>query len=259
MPVEVRESHTPAEAARRMPLKEGKAWIVREGAKTELPSDARIEGKEEFRVTFPKGGRGATVKKLEDGDAIIEDDQGRIVAIRSKNGVEQRFEPGAAHMRDGSDEVLIEQTNEIALAPGDRIELLAHYSPGDAVPGQGNVEERRKIATLVLGAIFFTMGYAPAFYVGATSPLKSDRTLLLPILGPWIDLLARPKCDSGNLPLDPCVGESLAKAGIISSGVAQALGTVLFVVGLPAEAVVVKDEARGTSLRIGPTGARGTF
>jgi hypothetical protein len=72
-------------------------------------------------------------------------------------------------------------------------------------------------------------------------------------------MLARPKCDSGNLPVDPCTGESLAKVAIVASGIVQAIGTVLFVVGLPAEAVVVKDEARGASLLVGPGGVRGTF
>jgi hypothetical protein len=243
-----------------LPLKDGKAWVVRGGARTELPADAKIEGKDELRVTFPKGARGAAVRKLEDGDAVVEDEQGRIVAIHAKNGVEQRFEPGTAHMSAGSDEILVEQTNEVPLAPGDRIELLARYAPGDTVPGQGKVEERRKISALVLGGLFIIMGYAPAVYVGATSPLKQDRTLLLPVLGPWIDLLARPACNSSNnTPVDPCTGESLAKAALVTSGIAQALGTVLFAVGLPAEAVVVKDEARGASVTIGPAGARGTF
>jgi hypothetical protein len=258
-PVEVRGSHTPADAARLMPVKDGKAWVVRGGARTELPADAKIEGKDELRVTFPKGARGAMVRKLEDGDAIVEDDQGRIVAVRAKNGLEQRFEPGTAHVRDGSDEILVEQTNEVPLAPSDRIELLARYTPGDTVPGQGKVEERRKLSALVLGGIFLVMGYGPAVYVGATSPLKQDRLLVLPVLGPWIDILARPKCNSGNTPIDPCTGESLAKAAVITSGIVQAIGTVLFVVGLPAEAVVVKDEARGVSIEIGPMGAHGTF
>jgi hypothetical protein len=162
-------------------------------------------------------------------------------------------------MRPGSDEVLIEQTNEVPLAPGDRIELLARYAPGDTIPGQGKVEERRKLSALVLGAIFFTMGYGPAFYVGATSTLKQDRLLLLPALGPWLDVLARPKCESFNAPIDPCTGETLAKAAIVTSGIVQALGAVLFAVGLPAQAVVVKDEARGAELVVGPAGARGSF
>jgi hypothetical protein len=86
-PIEARESHTPAEAARLLPLKDGKAWVVRGGVRTELPPDAKIEGTEELRVSVPKGGRGAAARKLEDGDAVVEDDQGRIVALRSKSGL----------------------------------------------------------------------------------------------------------------------------------------------------------------------------
>jgi hypothetical protein len=264
-PVEVREAHSAAEAARLLPVNDGKAWLVHDGVRTELPPGARIEGKDELFLVVPKGAPSSgTVRKLQDGDSVVEDAQGNIVAIQGKNGSEQRFEPGTARMRPGTDEIVIQAaaaSNDrgTPLAPADRVETIARYGPGQVVPGQGKVEERRKVGLLILGGLFFVMGYAPAFYVGATSTLKQDRVLLLPILGPWIDLLARPKCESGTAPVDPCIGESLAKVAIGASGIVQAVGTVLFAVGLPAESAIVKNEAQGTELRIGPFGARGTF
>ena len=262
-PVEVREAHTAAEAARLLPVKDGKAWVVHEGVRTELPAGARIEGKEELRLVVPKGAQGAIVRKLQDGDSVVEDEQGNLVAIHARNGTEQRFEPGTARLTPGTDEIVLQPAAEgdrgTPLAADDRIETIARYAPGDVVPGQGTVEERRKVGLLILGGIFFVMGYAPSFYVGATSSLKEDRVLLLPVLGPWIDLLSRPKCESGNEPIDPCITESLAKAAIVASGLVQAVGTVLFALGLPGEAVIVKNEVRGTELRLGPFGARGTF
>jgi len=58
---------------------------------------------------------------------------------------------------------------------------------------------------------------------GAVSDRDEDKRLFIPVVGPWLDLGQR-DCNSGN----PCGGnEDLAKAMIISSGVAQGAGVLL--------------------------------
>jgi hypothetical protein len=200
-------------------------------------------------------------RPLAQGRRRFVDEEGRLIAIRSKGGTETRFAPGTATLPPNSDQVLIQQTDEITLAATDRVEVLTQYAPGDKVPGVGHVEEQRKIFPLVAGSVLLAITYGPAIYVGAASPLKADRVMLLPVLGPWIDLIARPKCtpDPGaaGLPVDSCSGETVVKVGLVASGLGQALGVVLVGLGLPAEAVLVKDPSG--SLRVGPFGARGEF
>jgi hypothetical protein len=128
------------------------------------------------------------------------------------------------------------------------------------------VETDRWIVPLVTGTLLLLMSYGPSVYFGATSSLKADRALLVPVLGPWIDLASRPGCTSDpRLPVDNCTPESLTKVAIVASGLTQALGAVLFAVGLPSEAVLVKDDApapakgAGVDVRVSPWGLRGSF
>jgi hypothetical protein len=192
------------------------------------------------------------------GDVIEADDDGRILAVRSQNNVETRFVPGTATSPPGSDEVrgkLVEQRTASALGEGDRIGVCGVFSPGESLPGGGHVESSGNAAFAVLGLVTAAVGYAPSLYVGATSSLKADRVLLLPVLGPWIDLATRPSCTTDQKikdasGLDTCSPESIAKAGLIAAGGFEALGTVLFLVGLPSRAVFVEDKRTG--LRVEP-------
>jgi hypothetical protein len=118
------------------------------------------------------------------------------------------------------------------------------------VPGGGRVESSGNSAFAVLGLITLGVGYAPSLYVGATSSLKADRVLFVPVLGPWIDLATRPSCATDQKikdasGLDTCSPEKLAEAGLIASGGFQALGALLFFVGLPSRAVFVEDKRTG--------------
>jgi hypothetical protein len=265
-PYEARGTYSPADAARILKERPAHAWVVRSEARVDLGDGARIEPDgERFRALAPKTRPGSHVRKLLDGDVVVMDEENHLVAIRSKSGVETRFAPGTASLPPDSDEVLVQEAaapaDGVRIEAGDKVEVLAAYAPGDVVPGQGHVEEERKVIPLVAGALLLTITYGPAAYVGLSSSLKVDRVLLLPALGPWIDLLARPKCTpppgSDALPVDSCTGETGIKVGLVASGLGQVLGIVLVGLGLPAEAVLVKD--RAATLRLGPFGARGEF
>lgn len=267
-PYEARGTYSPADASQILKDHPAHAWAITGDVRRDLGTGARIEpAGDGFQVVPTKGAGGSHIRKLEDGDVVVMDEQNHLVAIRSKVGAETRFAPGTASLPADSDEVLVQEVTEagsLRLSGADKVEVVASYAPGDKVPGQGHVEEVRKIFPLVTGGLLAAMTYGPAVYVGASSSLKIDRVLLLPVLGPWIDLVARPKCTppagSDALPVDPCTGETGVKVGLVASGLGQALAVVLLGLGLPAEAVLVKDAKEGTALlRVGPFGARGEF
>ncbi len=67
------------------------------------------------------------------------------------------------------------------------------------------------------------------------------------MLGPWIDLAGRGTCQtpaevasSTDIPVDPCIAETGNKVGLVTSGVAQLVGGILFAVGLPEHALFVE-------------------
>jgi hypothetical protein len=253
-PVEVRRSATPADAPRLAPRLRPSA-ILRGAQRTPIPADAAITPSE---VVIDTDTSPVHVHKLMPGDVIETDEDGRILAVRSSNGTETRFAPGTATSPSGSDVVrgkLSVERRAIALGEGDRIEVTGTFAPGEKVPGGGHITSTGLPAFVVLGLVTFAVGYAPAFYVGATSALKADRVLLLPVLGPWIDLGTRPSCTTDQnifkaSGLDTCAPENAAKAGLIAAGAFEALGTLLFLVGLPSRAVFVEDLRTG--LRIEP-------
>jgi hypothetical protein len=74
----------------------------------------------------------------------------------------------------------------------------------------------------------FALSYLPAVVVGATSGLDADRTLFVPLAGPWMDLTQRPHCG----PVVSCGAEGTAKVLLITDGVFQAIGAISIVGGL---------------------------
>jgi hypothetical protein len=73
----------------------------------------------------------------------------------------------------------------------------------------------------------FAVSYLPAVVVGVTSGLDADRTLLVPLAGPWMDLTQRPKCG----PVVSCNAEDTAKVLLITDGIFQAIGALTIVGG----------------------------
>jgi hypothetical protein len=84
-------------------------------------------------------------------------------------------------------------------------------------------EATRPSMTMVGSGVFiFGLSYLPALVVGATSGLDSDRTLFVPIAGPWIDLGQRPGCS----PATRCNTENTNKVLLVTDGAFQAAGAL---------------------------------
>jgi len=95
------------------------------------------------------------------------------------------------------------------------------------------------------GVGIFALSYIPAAVVGATSGLNADRTLFVPLAGPWIDLTQRPDCS----PASSCNAENTAKVLIITDGVFQALGALTIVGGFLTTAHETKTVQSTAKLR----------
>jgi hypothetical protein len=216
--------------------------VVHGNERTPIPPGAKIQP---GKVTIDRSG--VYVHKLAPDDVIVTDDAGRIVAVRSAGTppIVTQFVPGTATSPEGSDEVrgtLVDTTLTIPLREGDRIELSGTLDEDDPVPGGGHVATTRKTSMLVGGIVLTTLAYLPTAYVGVSSPRASDRVLLAPIAGPWIDYAGRDRCvppkGSEVLPVDPCIGETASRVALIISGVIQSFGGLLTVIALPSTTYV---------------------
>jgi len=272
-PVEVTRIVSADDAARVQTPTFAPVAVVREdGGRVELPEGTRIE---HGRAVVPRVE--TFVRKLGNDDVIETDDAGRIVAVRSPGDVIVRFVPGTASSEPGSDEVRgtlasADAEHGISIGNHDLVEMRGRLSPGDAIPSGGRVESSRATGVLIGGTIVFTLAYAPAAYVASQSP--ADKALFIPFAGPWIDLATRPACTPPavpagvSLPIDPCIGETIARAALVVSGALQGLGGVLALFGLPTHSEVVGGDKRasrtsGVRVSLVPTGmgaaAVGTF
>lgn len=226
--------------------------IVHGNERTPLPPGATIQpGK-----VVVANGPGIHVHKLRADDVIETDDQGRIVAVRSgsKPPVVTRFVPGTASSPDDAAEVrgqLVETTTTLPLGEGDRIEMHGTFGEDDPIPGGGRVETSRRTSMLVAGIVLTVLAYGPTAYVGARSSRASDRVLLVPYLGPWIDFAGRERCvppaGSQNLPIDPCIGENASRVGIVVSGIVQGFGGLFTLIALPSRTYVDYNADRGVA------------
>jgi hypothetical protein len=95
------------------------------------------------------------------------------------------------------------------------------------------------------GLTIFAFAYIPSVVVGATSGLAADRTLFVPIAGPWIDLTQRPGCS----PASTCNAENSAKVMLVVDGVFQAIGVLTVLGGFLNTAHDTTTVQRSASLR----------
>ncbi len=219
--------------------------VIGETERTSIPADAKITSDK----VIVSSARDVYVHKLQRGDVIELDAQERITAVRRGGdpAATIHFEPGTASSPHDSDEVrgkLAAGETVIPLKATDRIEVGGTFEVDDAIPGGGHVVTHRYTAALVTGVIILSLAYLPSAYAGGASSRSGDRALFVPVVGPWIDLAGRERCTTpvtDALPLDPCVGETAARVGLVTSGVAQALGALLIAVGLPSHPEVLED------------------
>jgi hypothetical protein len=101
------------------------------------------------------------------------------------------------------------------------------------------------------GVVIFGLSYVPAVIVGATSGLDADRTLFVPIAGPWIDFAQRPGCSGTST----CNGENTNKVLLATDGVFQAVGALTVIGGFftPAhETTSVRTASSELTLHLAP-------
>ena len=250
--VEARRLLSPAEASEYRGTKLVPVAIVRGDAIADLPEGAVVSAAAHLvRVPRP----GMFRYHVEAGETVETDPDGRIVAAHGAQVT--RFVPGTV-TREGDDLVgeLDGHEEHVLLEPDDRIELKGTLSAGDELPGGGRVESNRAGGAIAFGLVSFILSYGPSAFVAATSPSKSDQWLWVPVAGPWVDLATRPKCTANmaiELPVDPCLPESLARFGLIVSGILQTSGALLTLVGLPSSAEVRWGDHQTRSVRLGPS------
>ena len=86
---------------------------------------------------------------------------------------------------------------------------------------------RPNVPLITSGFITFGIPYTISVFVAATSPRDEDRTLFIPLVGPWIDLASR-RCGAVG---GTCSGETAEKAGLIVDGIFQGLGVLTMASG----------------------------
>jgi hypothetical protein len=248
-PVEVARIYTPDAAEQLQREKMVAVAVVRGGDRVALPRGARIE---DHKVVLPH----AHVHKLAPGDVIEQDELGRIVAVRSAGDppIVTHFVPGTARSPSTSDEVRGELADDgaaIVLADGDGVEMRGRLSPDESVSGVGRVESTRATGALVGGLVLLALSYAPSAYVGAQASSDHDRTLEIPVAGPWMDLAQRPACvppvTQFKSPIDPCIMETGARIALVTSGSLQGLGALLTLWGLPSRSHLVEGDDGGAA------------
>ncbi len=236
--------------------------IVRGSERIDLPAGTHVQ---RGRAVLA-GGTVADIA-LDGDDAVVRDASSQIVAVKSHGEISVRFADGA-NMIDAK--TVRGEVAEIPLRKGDEVEVHGVFSPGDDLPGGGRVESSRWTGSLIGGIAIFALSYAPSAYIGAQS--QSDRSLLVPIAGPWIDLANRPACSvssqvtlaASSVGVDPCIGDTAIRIALVASGVAQGLGGLLTVLGLPSHSEITQgDRHSAFHVSLVPSGlgaaAVGTF
>ena len=80
-------------------------------------------------------------------------------------------------------------------------------------------------AFLHSGLWVFGLAYVPAVIVAAESSRHGDKSLYVPVAGPWIDLGSRGGCLAGS----SCNNETVNKVLLVVDGIFQGLGALDFV------------------------------
>jgi hypothetical protein len=96
----------------------------------------------------------------------------------------------------------------------------AHAEGSDA----GGTRPNRTLITS--GIVTLGISYGAAAIVGAQSDHDGDKSLLVPVAGPWMDLTSRGGCD-----VSPCGHETANKVLLVADGIVQALGALDIVLG----------------------------
>ncbi len=197
-----------------------------------------------------------------DGDAVLVDEEQRVIGLRGRDGsTKLEVAPGTATLRGDRIEITTDKPAVVrVIPPTARVEMRGTYAVGETSPVGGRVETSRTVGAIAAGGILLGASYLPTLIAGASSTLGKDRALLVPIIGPWIDLASRDHCVNPpevDVPgfeggIDKCTEETVNRVALVTSGVAQLLGTVVLGLGLLPRAVYVRD-LQVTGIRVLPS------
>jgi hypothetical protein len=114
------------------------------------------------------------------------------------------------------------------------------------------------LVMLGVGVVSFAFSFGAAAVAGATSSYGSDRRLLVPVLGPWLDLAERAGCPTGG---PSCHAERTDRTSLVVDGAFQGLGALAIAAALafawPGDARVVSVGTAGHEVAIAPVGYPG--
>lgn len=253
-PILVSRIVSPAEASRAQGTKLRSVAVLRGEGRAELPANAIVEP---TRVRVPQ--TGPFDYALDSGEKVLRDDKAVITGVETPGNppIVTAFRPGTAELDETHKLVrgeLATGEQRLPLMATDHIEVRGTFASGEEIPLGGRVEQKRATSALVFGSVLFLATYIPSAYVGISSPKGYDGGLLVPVFGPWIAYFARPDCISGLA--SPCASAGIEKFAIALDGVTQAIGVLVFAVGLPThtEVVDLPDSTQKTSaVRVRPT------
>jgi hypothetical protein len=118
-------------------------------------------------------------------------------------------------------QVLPEDTEDISWT---ETRSAPYLQPADVVT-ERTITRHPNWMLLKTGATVFGLAYGVSVVAAGASHRGGDKTLYIPLVGPWFDLGNR-----GCTLAAPCgVNEDLAKAMVVASGVLQTAGLLLFV------------------------------
>jgi hypothetical protein len=101
-------------------------------------------------------------------------------------------------------------------------------------------------AVITVGVLSLGLWYLPAVIISSKSNIAADRSLAIPLIGPWLDLSARPQCGPGSI---SCRVETGNKVLLVVDGLFQAWGLAAAVIG-----VFMHEQPRSSAgLHIAPT------
>ena len=186
----------------------------------------------------------------------------------------QRIEaPAAPAARPQRIEVIASkaETSEAAVAKPERVKVVrvevpvavpvpssaGVASPRPAPPSfedalrQPYIEREPNYELIAGGTLLFVSAYGFSAMTASASPVHADENLFIPVVGPWLDLAARPHCD--NLRMHPaCETEGANKAMLVASGVTQSLGVLLVLGGVLFPKLTIVDGRQSAKVEVLP-------